>query len=125
MSRTRIGTMFPSKYLKPADLEEAEDGELDLTITGIDSAELGTDDGDRQTKWVVSFKEHERGLVLNKTNADRLAELCDSDVAEDWIGHRVRLYIARVAFRGKEVDGIRIKAARRQPPLAETTSAAQ
>ncbi len=116
-----IAKMTPSNYLKTGDLvADGDSGEQDVTIVDVREEELMGDGGERKTKWVARFDELDRGLVLNKTNIKRLAELCGSDLSEDWTGKRVRLYTTTVAFRGEEVPAIRIKravdAARTQVP---------
>ncbi len=124
MTRTRITDMFPSQYIKAADVKDAG-GELEVTIAGIESAELPTDGGGNQTKFVLRFRDHDRGLILNRTNADTLDELFESDTAEDWVGKTIRLHIVPVKFQGKRHDGIRIKAARQQSLPLETPSTSQ
>jgi hypothetical protein len=109
-----IAKMIPSNYLKAGDLvADGENGEQDVTIADVREEELMGDGGERKLKWVAYFEELERRLVLNTTNLRKLAELCGSDVSEDWTGKRVRLYVTTVAFRGEEVQAIRIK---RAPP---------
>lgn len=110
----RVSQMIPSNFLKASDLLVDDDySELDVTITTVAQQEMP---GDGTDKWVVHFKESEKGLVLNVTNTRKLGELC-GDLSEEWIGKRVRLYVAPVSFRGEEVSSIRIKPARpsRQP----------
>ncbi len=107
-----ISKMIPSNYLKTGDIQaDGEAGELDVTIADVRQEELRVDGGETKSKWVCYFEEVERGLVLNKTNIEKLAKLCGSEMSEDWTGKRVRLYVTPVQFRGEEVDAIRIKRA--------------
>jgi hypothetical protein len=109
-----ISKMIPSNFLKVSDIaEDGNDGELDLTIADVRPEEL-KNDGEPRTKWVAYFKEHERGLVLNTTNLKSLAKLCGSDLSEDWVGKRVRLFVTPVQFKSEMINAIRIKAA---PPM--------
>lgn len=48
--------------------------------------------GEERSKWVVYFDEHERGLVLNKTNTVRLIGAFGDD-SDNWIGKVIKLYI--------------------------------
>ncbi len=117
-----ISKMIPSNYLKTGDVADGDGGELDVTIAGVHPEELMTD-GVKKPKWVAYFDGLERGLVLNSTNIKKLADLCGSELSEDWVGKRVRLYVTKVQFRGDEVDAIRIKSSRSpkaQPPLFES-----
>ena len=111
-----ISKMIPSNYLKTGDIQaDGEAGELDVTIADVRQEELRVDGGETKSKWVCYFEEVERGLVLNKTNIEKLAKLCGSEMSEDWTGMRVRLYVTPVQFRGEEVDAIRIKRAADAP----------
>ena len=99
-----------SRNLKPADLGAT--GALDLTIESVREEELRDDDGTVSARWVCYFEDHGRGLVLNKTTLAALADLCGSDVTEDWRGKRVCLYATTAPYRGDLVPVIRVRAAR-------------
>ena len=62
----RVSDVYKSSYLRAADLEEP----LTVTIKSASIEELGED---KEEKIVVMFKELDRGLVLNRTNADYLS----------------------------------------------------
>ncbi|MGV3518837.1 MAG: hypothetical protein ACO1TH_17255 [Luteitalea sp.] len=97
----RIGSAFPSKYLKAADLQGRR-----VAVT-IDRVELeDVDDGDH--KPVLYFRGAERGLVLNRTNAAALTDHLGTDETDQWRGRRVVLFPTRVDFQGRRVDAIRI-----------------
>jgi hypothetical protein len=61
----KVDNMFPSKYLRAADLPRPG---MTLTIDAIQQEQIGGDD-----KYVLYFLEEERGLALNKTNALAIA----------------------------------------------------
>lgn len=110
-----IDQMFPSKYLKAGDCEEAD---LTLTIASVKFEELGQ--GDKaETKPVVYFDEAEKGLVLNKTNATTIAEL-HGRTTEQWIGKRIAIYATEVEMGGKVSMGIRVRL--RAPKAAPAAS---
>lgn len=111
-----IDQMFPSKYLKAGDCEEAD---LILTIASIKFEELGQ--GDKaETKPVVYFDEAEKGLVLNKTNATTIAELHGRNT-DQWVGKRIAIYATEVEMGGKVSMGIRV---RLRAPKAATAAPA-
>jgi hypothetical protein len=56
----------------------------------------------------VYFAGKEKGLVLNKTNANMIVEIAGSDETEDWEGVQIVLYSTRVDFQGRRVDAIRV-----------------
>ena len=67
----KISTAYPSKYLRAADIEEMG-GQVDYTIRRVVMEEVGQD---RQEKPIVHFRQIRAGLVLNRTNAARLADI--------------------------------------------------
>lgn len=100
-----IANAFPSKYLKASDLQG---GEPVVTLDHVAFEAVGQD---RQQKAVLYFKGKEKGLVLNKTNANKITALLGTGVTEEWEGRKVRLYATETQFAGDTVDCIRIKAA--------------
>lgn len=95
-----IDEMFPSKYLRAADLSRKG---MTLTIDAVEQEQLGNDD-----KWVLYFTGGEkRGLVLNKINALTISDGFGKKVA-DWSGQKIHLRKEKVAFQGGRVDAIRV-----------------
>ncbi|NQU20950.1 MAG: hypothetical protein HQ567_06670 [Candidatus Nealsonbacteria bacterium] len=101
----KMSEMFPSKYLKAADIERGR--ERQLTTDYVD-VELMESTGDK--KPVLYFKGEDRGLVLNRTNAEVLSDAFGED-SDDWAGQRVVLYCAKTQFAGKTCDGLRLRPA--------------
>jgi hypothetical protein len=99
-------TAFPSKYLSAADLEDSTPV---VVVKKITSETVGDD-----SKLVAYFEGKEKGVVLNKTNANSLAELAKSDDTDDWPGTRVMLIVVKVEYQGKRVPGIRMEAPPRE-----------
>lgn len=99
-----VDQMFPSKYLKAGDCEEAD---LILTIAHVDMEDVGQGE-QAESKPVVYFSEVEKGLVLNKTNATTIAEL-HGRTTEQWTGKRIALYATEVEYAGKVSMGIRVR----------------
>ena len=100
----RMNDLFPTNYLKAADFE---DGDAILTIAGLEQQTLGQG-RDAAEKWIVYFREVDKGLVLNKTNAGTIAKLYGDDT-DDWIGKKVTLYSTEVQFQSEMVEAIRIR----------------
>lgn len=100
----RIGTAFPSKYLKAEDLG---DNRAVVTIRAVEFEDIGSDDGH---KAVVYFKGRNKGLVLNRTNANTITEIAKTDETDDWSGVSVVLYATKVDYQGKRVSAIRVDA---------------
>lgn len=95
-----IHDAFPSNYLKAADLK----GQPRLmTMRNAQFEKIGDD-----TKLILFFDGHEKGLVLNKTNATNIAFVY-GDETNDWIGQQIVLFEAMVEFQGKTVAAIRVR----------------
>src|SRR3954469_7404411 len=95
-----VNQFFPSKYLKAHDLQGRE---VKHKISHATSERIND-----QEKLVIYFVGHQKGLVLNKTNAKTIA-LKYGINAESWSGAEVVLYPAMVDFRGTPTESIRIK----------------
>lgn len=90
---------FPSKYLKASDFPE----ERQATMKHVEHGEVG--DGDR--KPILYFNEYEKGLVMNKTNANNVASLYGPETAM-WAGKPITIATAWVDFQGKSTQAIRL-----------------
>lgn len=101
-----INEAFPSNYLKAADLQGRQ-----VTVT-MDRAEYEKIGDDR--KLILFFKGKEKGMVLNKTNANNIGALYGPNT-DDWNGEEIVLFEAMVDFQGKTVPAIRVRAPSRKP----------
>ena len=110
-TETEFDDLYGSKYLSAADLH----GEMPRRKIGkVEIVDLKDKDGSTKRKFVVFFAGEDKSLVLNKTNAQRLAQAYGKDRAE-WIGAGVELY-AEMTSLGKE--GVRLR------PLRQAAAAA-
>jgi hypothetical protein len=100
-----IDSVFPSHYLKASDLAGAS------PVVTIDRLAIEPIGRDREMKPVLYFAGKSKGLVLNKTNASKIAELTGSKDTDDWAGCQIRLYATEAEFGGETFEAIRIKAA--------------
>jgi hypothetical protein len=112
-----IHDTYGSRYLKALE-NDPNTGKIlvpkegrSFTITGVEVKAF--DDG---RKILVSFRESEKQLVCNRTNANIIAELHGEDT-DDWYGKRITLYATKVDFSGKRVDAIRVKEEIPAPPV--------
>lgn len=110
----KLTDMFGGDFLKAADLKGKE---VKLTISGIGMELLGAgDSGEQKKKPVLSFKQTDKRLVLNKTNATILATSYGDDT-DGWINQTITLYPARVPFKGVMQDAIRLRELPGKPPV--------
>lgn len=109
----KVSEMRESKFLKQSDVGA---GVL-VTITGCEQHNVAMQGADPENKWCLTFQELEKPLVLNGINAQLCEKICGSDDTDDWTGHKVVLYTdPTVAFGGKVVGGIRVRAPRLAKP---------
>jgi hypothetical protein len=99
-----IQESFPSKYIKAADLKGRA---VPVTIDRVEMEQVGQA---RDMKPVLYFDGKEKGMVLNKTNANAIIHITQSPVTEEWAGHRILLYPTETSYQGEQVDCVRVKA---------------
>ena len=112
---------FPSKYLKPTDVEE----DIDVTVNEVGEDSFKDDNGTDRLKPILFFAERVKPLILNKTNFDKIADVAGQDT-DNWHGTRLVLFADKVPMRGKMVDTIRVRPAPKSKatkPAAEPVEA--
>lgn len=107
-----INQSFPSKYLKSSDLQGRR---ATVQMNYVQVEKVGQND----EKPVLYFIGKAKGMVLNKTNANKIAELYGFDT-EQWAGQRIDLFEADVEFGGKITKGLRVAAPSRAAQSAPT-----
>lgn len=105
----RIDNAFPSTYLKASDLQGKP-----VSVV-IDRVEIDTV-GD-EPKPILYFIGKQKGLVINKTNANSIASIYGYET-DDWHGKTIQLVEAMVDFQGRSVPAIRV----RVPTAGQTKS---
>jgi hypothetical protein len=113
----KVSDQFPSKYLRVEDLDDAD---MTLTIKRVTTEDLGQGN-EKQRKIIVYFRECEKGLACNKTNAGVIAKLYGDDT-DMWLGKRITLWPNHdVEFKGEIVSAIRVRS---KAPAPTTNGAA-
>jgi hypothetical protein len=107
----RISAAFPSKYLKPTDLQGKQ---VIVVMSHVTMETVGDDE-----RPVLYFQGKEKGLIINKTNAKTIANAFSEDT-EDWRGGEIVLFETPVDFQGKTMPAIRC----RVPPRKSESKAA-
>ena len=97
----KLAALYPGTYLKASDIKGHV---VRVVIDRVEVEDLGG-----ETKPVLYFTGKDKGMVLNKTNATTIAEVYGDEDTETWEGKLVELYVARVDFQGKRVDGLRVR----------------
>lgn len=98
-----IRETFPSKFLKASDLKGHE------VIVTVDRVEFEPVGQGKEMKGVLYFQGKDKGMVLNKTNANKIVEITGSALTEEWKGQRIKLYPTETSFNGEMVDCVRVR----------------
>lgn len=114
---TTLNDLFPSPYLAATDVE----AKPVVTIKTITKKTMKNRDGEDEVKPVIFFNEMEKGMVLNKTNAEIIASLYGNTL-EDWTGERVQLHSVMVEAFGKRQPAIRVA---EQKPVTDKSKVLQ
>jgi hypothetical protein len=121
-TKMKMNDLFPSKYLRAADLQ----GKPRVVTIEKVTHEPFKDDGVSVTKTVIHFKRNGTAtapVVVNKTNWKMLVAITEAEDDEDWIGARIELRSEKVnSPGGRIVDSIRIHEAP-QPKTAKAKAA--
>jgi len=99
---TTVNDAFPSRFLKAADLNNRT---IKLKIARVGFEEIGQN---KDKKPVLYFDGTEKGMVLNKTNAQQIASVA-GDEMDAWTGKEIELFSQMVPFQGQNVAAIRVR----------------
>jgi len=107
----KLGEVFTSNYLTHADLNRQD---VSVTIKSVEAKEFDDDKKGKDMKLIIGFRELDKSLVCNKTNANTISDIY-GDETDEWPGKRIVLYETEVEFGGKTTLAIRV---RLRPPGA-------
>lgn len=100
-----INDAFPSKYIKANDLKGHD---VLVTVARVTREDVGGNGEEGDIKPIVYFQGTKKGLVLNKTNCNRIASMYGPET-DAWVGKQVTLFPTETEFGGNMVDCIRIR----------------
>lgn len=84
--------------------------EVIATISKLSQEKVTGQQGRKEDCFVVYFKEFDKGMILNRTNARAIEKVSGSGLIEDWLGVQVSLYVEKgVRAFGEVVDALRIR----------------
>jgi len=92
-----------SKWLKGDDLPAGR--EVKVFIESVEEILFGQND---PPKLALKFKNKEKGVVLNKTNAVRIMSVYGAN-STGWIGHEIFLFSEPTDYNGQSVKAIRVR----------------
>ena len=83
----KIGQMMAGKYLKKEDC----DPPMLVTIDRFEEENVAREDQPTDMKWVMYFKDNEKGLVMNSTNLQLAAIAFGTQETDEWVGRSLVL----------------------------------
>lgn len=92
----KTSQMIQSKFLKKEDFPTP----MVMTIRGVAMEKVGQSD----TRWVMYFNEHAKGIVLNVTKIRQL-EATFGEESDHWVGKRVKVMNDPTVMMGTQVVG--------------------
>jgi hypothetical protein len=99
--------IFPSKYLKAADLN----GQAHVVLIDRAPTETFGKGDDQEQKTVLYFRNNAlKPLSMNMTNWDAVVLITGEDDTVEWRGHYVEVYPDTTRMQGKIIDCVRIRA---------------
>jgi hypothetical protein len=108
----KLSDMLQSKYLKKEDVQD----EVIATIVKLEKKNVALEDQPPEYKWLLTFEELTKPLILNVTNIRILGKAFGEETGR-WMGQQVILYVDEgVTYAGQLVGGIRLRVAKRRGP---------
>lgn len=95
---------FDYRFLAGDELK----GEIEMEIASVETDTV-EDKGKKKKVTVIRFKGAKKGVVLNKTNAKRIAAKAGYPDVEKWVGVKITLYPELVSAFGTTTLAVRVK----------------
>ena len=94
-------------YLGAYSLEDGQD--MILTIDRVQRETVTGPEGKKEECTVLHWKEKQKPMILNVTNAKMIEKLLQTPYIEQWSGHRLQIGTAKVRAFGDVVDALRVR----------------
>ena len=95
---------FGGRFLSAEHCDESFTG----VVERVDDVEMKEDGGNTKRRPVLYLEGSERGIVLNATRYNFLAELCRSKDTDNWVGVEVGVRKGKTNFAGKKIDCVEL-----------------
>jgi len=103
----KLSEMYPSKYATGDDLAGKAHT---LTIHRVEPQEMRPGPGSPPVnKWVMYFLHAQKGVILNRTLAEQIATILDSNDTDAWTGKKITIYPVPMTVAGQQRIAIRAK----------------
>jgi hypothetical protein len=100
-----VTDVYGGNYLNASIVKSEKLINKPLTIDSADIVDIGLQNP--KPKVVLTFKETDKKLPLNKTNAKIMSENF-GDETDEWFGKKIHLQITKRQFQGTIVDAIEV-----------------
>lgn len=107
MTQTHWKKLVNPDYLGAYALEPGQD--IILTVDRVQVETVTGPDGKKEECMVCHWREREKPMILNSTNAKMIQKLIGSPYIEDWAGHRIQIGVETVKAFGELVDALRVR----------------
>jgi len=94
-------------YLGAYSLDNGED--IILTIDFVRTETVTGPEGKKEVCTVCHWKEREKPMILNSTNAKMIQKLLKTPYIEEWSGHKIQIGVEAVRAFGEIVDALRVR----------------
>lgn len=102
-------------YLGAYSLDKGKD--LTLTIGQVKREMVTSTNGKKEECTVLYFKEPQKPMILNRTNAKIIQKIYGTPYIEEWSGKKITLYATFTKLAGEEVECLRIRPERPALPM--------
>lgn len=111
----RKDQIYPSKYLKAADLRNRD---ITVTIENVDQTTL-----QGKPALVAYFRGKEKGLIIKPAIFDQIEKVTGFDDTDDWAGQEITLFPTEADFAGQTFEVIRVRTLKRGVAAAKKLQA--
>ena len=102
-------------YIGAYSLDRGKD--MTLTIDYVNREIITGTGGKKEECTVLHFKEAQKPMILNRTNAKTIQKIYGTPYIEEWAGKRITLFASVTKLADEEVECLRIRPVR--PTLPE------
>lgn len=116
MEKTHWKKLINPDYIGAYSLDPGSD--LTVTIESV-GRELVTGTGGKKEECTVAKLKGQKPFIINRTNAKMITSIYGTPYIEDWRGKKITLYISKTKVAGEEVECLRIRKQKPEPPILD------
>jgi hypothetical protein len=116
MEKTHWKKNYNYDYLGSYSLPDGKD--VTLTISKTAKEKVIGANGKKDDCFVVYFKDADKPMILNRTNAKTITKITGSPFIEDWVGKQIVLGVDTVSAFGELTEALRVRNIKPAPAKA-------